>query len=145
MKEEKFVIHLRSISNLERYFYVNINIPESRHYTNFKLYVKDFIVLTSDAPNTTTTSPDIWALCSDSFIINNNYDNFTTLTDDTLLLSSKVLEVVTQKAPYINNGVDSYFNILNINGRHRFWLENFNSVKSNDEEFFVTFIIVASN
>ena len=158
-KSESFTINIRgdTDTNISKYFFININIPELRKYRKLQMYVKEFIIINTAAPITNQVNAGVYTLNSDTLVIENNYDNFVAVTPsatanmNVLRQGSKVLAVVSNTNPYFSNPQESYFDVLNINGNHRFWIDNFRSQSEaapptlQAVDFFVSFVIKASN
>lgn len=146
MKEtETFIINIRgfTIPSTGR-FKININIPNARRYTKFKMFVKDFIIIDSDVPPN-EVQPDIYTLNSDTLLIENNYANFDG-TDNTLNSGSRILAVVAKKSAYTTSQNEAYFSIPSINGTHIFWVEDF--IVGGDvitSDFYVSLVVQGYN
>lgn len=122
-------------------FQINIQLPDAKRFSNFKVSVKDFIVLRHNPQNALPLTQPItifqdkyFSLASDTLRCSNNYDSRTGI--------SNILASVPNLSSSFYNSSDIYFDLIgHINGLHKFWLEDeFGDVQTSD--FYDTFLIV---
>ena len=118
---------------------VVIQLPELKEYVNYKVMLKDFLIIrTAVLPTNEMT----YSLGS-TFIIDNNYDSKLSTTTFNVNRSN-ILTTVHSMSPYFN-GCGEYLNVSQVNGVYDFWIQNDTGVilvKGTDYKDFILTLVI---